>query len=68
MNRIAEVRKAVDKTQAQLANELGWRVSRIGNYEIGLRTPGLMECRAIVKALNNIGAKCSLEDVFPSES
>lgn len=68
MNRIAEIRKAVDKTQAQLASELGWRVSRIGNYELGLRTPGLYECRVIVKALNDMGASCSLEDVFPPES
>lgn len=68
MNRIAEVRKEIDRTQSQLAHELGWRVSRIGNYELGLRTPGLTECRAIVKALNHMGAACSLEDVFPPES
>ncbi|MEH8258998.1 helix-turn-helix transcriptional regulator [Aeromonas veronii] len=65
MNRIAEIRKTLGKTQAELATAAGWRVSRIGNYELGLRTPGLIESRCIVDALNAIGAQCSLEDVFP---
>ncbi|HHQ4844841.1 helix-turn-helix transcriptional regulator [Aeromonas hydrophila] len=65
VNRIAEIRKALGKTQADLAKAAGWRVSRVGNYELGLRTPGLIESRCIVDALNAIGAQCSLEEVFP---
>lgn len=65
VNQIAAIRKRIGKTQAELAGAAGWRVSRIGNYELGLRTPGLSECRQIVAALNEIGADCSLEDVFP---
>ncbi|WP_324005273.1 helix-turn-helix transcriptional regulator [Aeromonas hydrophila] len=65
VNRIAEIRKTLGKTQADLAKAAGWRVSRIGNYELGLRTPGLIESRCIVDALNSIGAECSLEEVFP---
>ncbi|HDL7533923.1 TPA: helix-turn-helix transcriptional regulator [Yersinia enterocolitica] len=40
MNQIAEERKRIGVTQADLANKLHWSQSRIGNYESGARTPG----------------------------
>ncbi|MEH6564622.1 MAG: helix-turn-helix transcriptional regulator [Halopseudomonas sp.] len=65
MNLIAEVRKKHDIKQAELVRELGWKQSRLGNYENHSRVPGLAESRAIVSALNRLGAGCTLDDVFP---
>ena len=66
MNRIRDVRDASGIKQAQLCGELGWRQSRLSNYETGSRSPGLHEARQIVVALNNLGADCTLADVFPA--
>jgi putative transcriptional regulator len=65
MNRIKEVREAADIKQVSLYSQLKWPQSRLSNYENGLRTPGLNEARAIVTALNELGAKCDLGSVFP---
>jgi putative transcriptional regulator len=67
MNNISAVRKKTGVTQQQLADLLGWKQSRIGNYEAGVRTPDLSSCRKIVNALNRLGAECSLDSVFPPE-
>jgi len=67
MNNISAVRKKTGVTQQQLADILGWKQSRIGNYEAGVRTPDLTSCRRIVDALNTLGADCSLDTVFPPE-
>lgn len=67
MNKISAIRKNVGITQQQLADVLGWKQSRIGNYEAGVRNPDLGSCRQIVNALNRFGAKCSLDSVFPPE-
>lgn len=68
MNQIAEIRKSVGKSQTDLATAIGWKnTSRIGNYELGIRTPKLNECRAIVSGLNKLGANCTLDDVFPPQ-
>lgn len=67
MNRIAELRKNAGIKQRELVVRLGWTQTRLSNYESGLRTPGLSECRAITGALNDLGAECSLDDVFPPE-
>lgn len=67
MNKISIVRKDICVTQQQLADVLGWKQSRIGNYESGIRTPDLRSCRQIINALNILGANCSLDSVFPPE-
>ncbi|MBA6089356.1 helix-turn-helix transcriptional regulator [Pseudomonas monteilii] len=67
MNRIAEIRKSAGIKQRDLVARLGWTQARLSNYESGLRLPGLSECRAITAALNDLGAKCGLDDVFPPE-
>ncbi|WP_426206793.1 helix-turn-helix transcriptional regulator [Pseudomonas sp. TWP3-1] len=67
MNRIAEHREKAGIKQRQLVAALGWTQTRISNYEAGRRTAGLAECRAITAALNQLGAACSLDDVFPPE-
>tara|TARA_R110001592_G_scaffold65634_2_gene201213 strand:+ start:3997 stop:4224 length:228 start_codon:yes stop_codon:yes gene_type:complete len=65
MNLIAAIRKKNAIKQADLVRQLGWRQSRLGNYENHSRVPGLAECRAIVAGLNALGAECTLDDVFP---
>lgn len=65
MNRISEIREQAGISQAALHRKLGWRQSRLANYESGRRTPGLNEARDIVSALNALGAKCDLAQVFP---
>ncbi|EAA9527302.1 helix-turn-helix transcriptional regulator [Salmonella enterica] len=67
MNKISSVRKTIGITQQQLAGFLGWKQSRIGNYEACVRTPDLISCRKIVGALNALGADCTLDSVFPPE-
>ncbi|MDK1394819.1 helix-turn-helix transcriptional regulator [Pseudomonas protegens] len=67
MNRIAEHREKAGIRQRDLVVELGWTQTRISNYEAGRRNAGLSECRAIVRALNKLGAACSLDDVFPPD-
>lgn len=67
MNRIAVVREKARIKQRDLIKQLAWTQARVSNYESGRRVPGLVECRAIVRALNALGADCSLDDVFPPE-
>ncbi|QMV65170.1 helix-turn-helix transcriptional regulator [Pseudomonas berkeleyensis] len=68
MNRISEIRRAAGISQLALVDQLRWSQGRVSNYESGRRVPGLTECRAIVRALNVLGADCSLDDVFPPEA
>jgi putative transcriptional regulator len=68
MNRVRTIRQHAGITQAELRRALGWNQSRVANYESGLRRPGLSDARQIVAALNLLGARCSLDDVFPPAS
>ncbi|AHE70418.1 helix-turn-helix transcriptional regulator [Enterobacter ludwigii] len=65
MNNISKERVALKLTQEALANRLGWRQSRLSNYENGIRKPGLGDCRRIVEALNLFGGDCTLDSIFP---
>lgn len=65
MNNIAQQRKKIGVSQAVLAEAIGWGQSRIANYELNIRTPGLNDCREIVEALKKLGCKCTLDEVFP---
>jgi putative transcriptional regulator len=67
MNRIREIREAASIKQVDLCLHLKWPQSRVSNYETGLRNPGLAEARAIVAALNQLGAACELNDAFPAD-
>jgi putative transcriptional regulator len=67
MNRIATFREGAGIKQRDLVAALGWTQTRISNYESGRRIAGLAESRAITAALNRLGVKCSLDDVFPPE-
>ncbi|MFT0137301.1 helix-turn-helix transcriptional regulator [Alcanivoracaceae bacterium MT1] len=68
MNRIRSIRVASNIRQIALAEHIGWAQSRISNYETGQRIPGLDDARTIVRALNELGADCTLDDVFPSDA
>ena len=68
MNRIAELREAAGITQAALHRKLNWKQSRLANYESGVRPLKLEDARKIVKALNQLGARCTLDKVFPPAS
>ncbi|MCE1344859.1 helix-turn-helix transcriptional regulator [Enterobacter asburiae] len=68
MNRIAQERKRIGLTQAELASALGWKPSRLSNYELGIRKPSLDDCRSIVDGLRKSGSRCTLDDVFPYPS
>lgn len=65
MNQIKKSREKFGITQKALCEQLGWQQSRLSNYETGRRTPGLSDARAIVRALNSLGAKVDLDFVFP---
>lgn len=65
MNNIKKYRKKAGLTQAKLAESLGWKQSRIGNYETRSRKPDLDTARDIVDGLNKLGVDCGLDDVFP---
>lgn len=67
MNRIADHRERAGIKQRDLVSTLGWTQTRLSNYESGRRIAGLAESRAITAALNLLGVKCSLDDVFPPE-
>jgi putative transcriptional regulator len=67
MNRIADHRERAGIKQRDLVATLGWTQTRLSNYESGRRVAGLAESRAITAALNQLGVKCSLDDVFPPE-
>ncbi|MBC3336636.1 helix-turn-helix transcriptional regulator [Pseudomonas proteolytica] len=68
MNLIAEIREGAGITQAALHRKLNWKQSRLANYESGARPLKLEDARKIVQALNDLGAKCTLDRVFPQRS
>lgn len=65
MNQIRQIREGTGISQVELYRLLGWKQSRIANYEAGLRTPSLRHAREIVSALTKLGAICTLESAFP---
>ncbi|HIH4156598.1 helix-turn-helix transcriptional regulator [Serratia marcescens] len=67
MNNISCERKKMGLSQSLLANEIGWKRSRLSNYEIGLRSPSLDECRLIVETMNRLGCDCTLDSLFPPQ-
>ncbi|MGQ0285827.1 helix-turn-helix transcriptional regulator [Pasteurellaceae bacterium 22721_9_1] len=68
MNNLAKAREEIGITQSELGRQVGFRQSRIANYELNTRKPSLDDARRIVKALNDLGSKVSLDEVFPVEN
>ncbi|MCQ0224443.1 helix-turn-helix transcriptional regulator [Escherichia coli] len=54
-------------TDKTLSRKTGAVQGAIGHWESGRRFPDLKTCRALVECLNKLGAKVSLDDVFPPE-
>lgn len=65
MNNIAKVRERAGITQISLYKKLGWRQSRLSNYEGGKRPLKLVDARKIVLALKELGAETTFDEVFP---
>ena len=65
MNKIAEVRNSIGITQSQLCKAIGWRQSRLSNYETGARQVSTENAKKITQALNEFGASVNFEQVFP---
>ena len=59
-NRVAEYRKAIGKTQTQLAVEVGVSDTSIQNIEYGDNAPNIYLAHKIAKSL-----KSDVEKVFP---
>lgn len=65
MNQISFFREKAGIHQTALADALGWSQGRMSNYETKRRQPSLSDSRSIVAALNRLGARCTLDEVFP---
>lgn len=66
MNQIRKFRETAKLTQVELAKQVGVSQAAISDAERGA-IPKLGTMRSIVKALNEAGVECSLDDVFPPE-
>lgn len=68
MNMISVFRRRAGLSQTALGKKLGWRQTRIGNYETGYRLPTIYDARALAAALTEVsGSPVSLDDLFPPE-
>lgn len=67
MSNLRTIREAAKVSQTALAKKVGCTQGAIGHYESGRRNPDLKTCRKLVEALNELGAKVQLDDVFPPE-
>ncbi|UTZ27713.1 helix-turn-helix transcriptional regulator [Vibrio campbellii] len=65
MSNIKQIRMSLGISQDALAAEIGVTQGAIAHFEAGKRTPNINMCWKIVKALNQLGAKCTFDDVFP---
>ncbi|MEX2953581.1 helix-turn-helix transcriptional regulator [Serratia fonticola] len=68
MNNLKTIRKKAGLTSFDLAREMGCTRGSIGHYETGRRLPDIKVAQRLVASLNNLGAECSIEEVFPSET
>lgn len=66
MSNLRKIRQAIGLSQGELGEMVGQSQSSIGHYEKGRRIPSLSTCRALVNALNKLGAKAKFDDVFPA--
>lgn len=66
MAKINEILKRIGKSQEKLAQIVGVSQSSINHYANGNRKPSYQTAWKIVDSLNQLGAKCSFDDVFPN--
>lgn len=65
MSKIKDIRTKLGVTQDALAKKLGVSQGAMNHYENGNREIKLSLGRRIVAALNDLGAQCTFDDVFP---
>lgn len=65
MSNLKKIRKRLGISQSVVAVSVGVSQGAIGHYENGRRTPDIEMCWKIVSTLNSLGAKCTVDDVFP---
>jgi len=61
-NKVTEYRKAIGKTQQQLANDVRVSVTHIQRIEYGENTPTVYLAKKISKSLNK-----NVDEVFPAD-
>ncbi|EKO3629015.1 helix-turn-helix transcriptional regulator [Vibrio metschnikovii] len=66
MNNIKEYRNSIGITQKRLGKAVGVGQSTIDRYENGVRKINYQTAWMIVDSLNQLGAHCSFDDVFPN--
>lgn len=64
---LKKIRKALNLTQEDFAQELGSSQSAISEYEKGVKTPSLKVAQKIVKFAKTKKVKVTLNDIFPEE-
>lgn len=65
MSKIKDIRTKLGVTQNELGKKLGVSQGAMNHYENGKREISLTLARKIVHALNQLGANCTFDDVFP---
>ncbi|EKO3656440.1 helix-turn-helix transcriptional regulator [Vibrio metschnikovii] len=66
MTKINEILKRIGISQERLAEIVGVSQSSINHYAKGNRKPNYQIAWKIVDSLNQLGANCSFDDVFPN--
>ncbi|GGY87815.1 helix-turn-helix transcriptional regulator [Shewanella fodinae] len=66
MQQIRQEREKAGISVKSLAEVINTEVSTVYHYETGRRTPDFNQCWKIVNALNQLGANCTFDDVFPN--
>lgn len=65
MTNIKKLLKSISKSQEVLAKEIGISQGAVNHYANGNRKPSYEMAWKIVQALNELGAACSFDEVFP---
>lgn len=65
MNKLKDLRHQVKATQKDIADLVGVSQGTIDRYESGARGVSIPMAWKLISALNSLGAKCSIADVFP---
>lgn len=66
MQRIREIREQFSISVKSLSEKSGIEPGSIYHYEKGRRCPSFNQCWDIVNSLNELGANCTFEQVFPN--
>ena len=64
MNRIQLFREKAGLSQAAFSKHINSTQAALSHYENGVRTPSIKVAIRIVTKLNELGVKCTLDDLF----